>query len=43
MICSAVTSILLFIMFYPVLTGADTSADYVNMVLEWVQTWSFAI
>ncbi|MNN79052.1 hypothetical protein D3C81_1956630 [compost metagenome] len=31
----------LFIMFYPVLSGMQVSADYVNIVLRWFPSWVF--
>lgn len=43
MIITASISIALFILFYPVLTGIGVKYNFVNMVLEWMMTWRFAI
>lgn len=43
MIALSAVSVALFVLFFPVLTGIDTSADYVNQVLEWLPTWTLAI
>ncbi|MNI74192.1 hypothetical protein D3C73_1302620 [compost metagenome] len=32
---------LLFIMFYPVLSGMQVSGNYVNTVLRWFPSWVF--
>ena len=37
------TSIGLFVMFYPVLSGMPVKKEYVNQVLEWMQTWNFTV
>lgn len=31
-----------FAMFYPILSGINVSADYVNTFLEWLPTWTFS-
>ena len=36
-------SLLLFVMFYPALSGIPVNAEYVNQVLEWMSTWKFAL
>lgn len=43
MIIFSIVSVILFVMFYPVLSGTAVSADYVNRVLEWLRTWQFAL
>ena len=37
----AAGSLALFVMFYPVLTGAEVSRTYVETFLEWFDTWIF--
>ena len=36
-------TVILFVMFYPVLSGKEVSIDYVNQVLEWMVTWKLAL
>ncbi|MGN0552398.1 MAG: phospholipid carrier-dependent glycosyltransferase [Oscillospiraceae bacterium] len=38
LLCS---SIVLFIMFYPVISGFETDRSYVKLWLEWLPTWTF--
>lgn len=37
----AMASIILFVMFYPVLSGVPVKSEYVTQVLEWMQAWNF--
>lgn len=41
MIVTAIISIALFAMFYPVLSGADVPREYINVALKWLQGWRF--
>ena len=43
MVIFSMVSVILFVMFYPVLSGTTVNADYVNRVLEWLRTWQFAL
>ena len=43
MIGTACLSIALFILFFPVLSGSAVDSEYVNMILEWLPTWKFAL
>ena len=36
-------SIVLFVLFYPVLSGIAVNIDFVNQILEWLPTWSLAL
>ena len=36
-------SIGLFVLFFPVLSGNAVDAEFVNIVLEWLPTWKFAL
>ncbi|MGN0324731.1 MAG: phospholipid carrier-dependent glycosyltransferase [Lachnospiraceae bacterium] len=39
----ATASIAIFILFYPVLSGARIDYNFVNQSLEWLNSWSFAL
>ena len=41
MIVTAIISIALFAMFYPVLSGADVPHEYINAALKWLPGWRF--
>ena len=41
MIVTAIVSIALFAMFYPVLSGADVPREYINAALRWLPGWRF--
>ncbi|MEG2381573.1 MAG: phospholipid carrier-dependent glycosyltransferase, partial [Oscillospiraceae bacterium] len=38
-----ITCLLLFVAFYPVLTGVPANADYVKLFLVWFNSWSFGV
>ena len=33
--------VIVFFMFYPVISGLDVSKSYVNTVLKWLSSWTF--
>lgn len=39
----SLASIILFIMFYPVLSGIVVSSNYISVFLEWLPTWTFVL
>ena len=43
MVITGVISIILFVLFYPVLSGMAVNIDFVNQILEWLPTWSMAL
>lgn len=43
MIVTGVISSMLFLLFYPVLSGMAVNIHFVNQILEWLPTWSLAL
>ena len=43
MVITGGMSIILFVLFYPVLLGMAVNIDFVNQILEWLPTWSLAL
>lgn len=43
LVCCSVVSAVLFIMFYPVLSGYPVPQEYVGRWLEWLPVWNFII
>ena len=43
MIATAGLSIVLFILFFPVLSGSAMDKNYADMILEWLPRWTFGI
>jgi hypothetical protein len=43
MVITGGMSIVLFVLFYPVLSGIAVNIDFVNQILEWLPTWSLAL
>lgn len=39
----SLASIILFIMFYPVLSGIVVSSNYISVFLKWLPTWTFVL
>lgn len=39
----SLVSIMLFVMFYPVLSGMPVSSDYISKFLKWLPTWPFIL
>ena len=43
MVITGGMSIVLFVLFYPGLSGMAVNIDFVNQILEWLPTWSLAL